>query len=169
MQCSLPFQQFKSLPSIVMVVKSSFGLCLWWGFCAVFERCHSLGIPMELSNLSASYFYREFSADMSIRLCQLVSKGCSWFAGNKGHCTHLHLSWRALKRDCERRSCFPLSLGVKAACVMPMLSALTGSVLHTACLCASNKLYDRLQIILICSATLLVAEKEAPTICAVLS
>lgn len=39
----------------------------------------------------------------------------------------------------------------------------------TACLCTSNKLYDRLQIILICSATLPVAEKGAPTICAVLS
>lgn len=76
------------------------------------------------------------------------------------------------ERETARGEAAPLSLGVEAPCaayMMPVPSALSGSMLGTACLCASDTLYDRLKIILICSATLLVAEKGAPTICAVLS
>lgn len=52
---------------------------------------------------------------------------------------------------------------------MLLLSALPGSVLGHACLCAADKLCDRVQVILICSATLLEEAGEgAATVCAVL-
>lgn len=116
-----------------MEVKSLFGLCLCWGFCAVFEGGHSLGIPMEQFN--CKLFYGEFSAGMLIR--QLESKGCASFPGNKGHCTHLHPSWRA-RREAARRGCSPLSLGVEApcaACVMPILCFNWLCVAHCMSLC----------------------------------
>lgn len=139
-------------------------LCCFW-------RVAQPENPNGIEQFNCKLFYGEFSAGMSIRLCQLESRACAWFPGNKGHCTHLQPSWRA-QRETARGEAAPLSLGVeapRAAYVMAILSDLTGSELHTACLCASDKLYDRLQIILVCSATLLVSEKGAPTICAVLS
>lgn len=47
----LSFQSFKSLPSVRVVVKSLFDLCFCWGLCAVFERLHILGIPMDLGDI----------------------------------------------------------------------------------------------------------------------
>lgn len=61
---------------------------------------------------------------MSIRLCQLQSKGCAWFPGNKGHCTRLPLSWRVWKRNCERRSCPPLIGSGGTMCCLHDASAL---------------------------------------------